>query len=1690
MSFANAIEPYYMAGWRGIIPVPPGTKHPPPSDPKHNISYTGASGIDTDPAVLAQWAVTHGDWSTALRIPRGMIALDVDHYDKGVAVKRGGHVLADLTTKLGALPSTWASTARGTNLGVGPSRTLFYRCPDQRYRTKLPDIEILQFHHRYCVVAPSHNPDFHGAPYRWYGPDGTPADRYPKVDEFPELPAAWVAYLAEGAAGASPAMAAYSAGDALLAQVLADDRPPCREVDSAAAAAVADFLGADPGGRHDMATGRTYQLITLGALGHPGAGPVLELLGSMWTALTPGEDREGEFERMLLTAARKAVTAVGMPVQVPTDPCEMGATHKYDGFAGLHQQNAQPTQASPPAAVPPEDAPGELPGELSEEVSEAHDSTRPWSVREFIGSHAFTPHGAADQTLAHQAWERMWPGLRYAFDAGEWLVRIPDRWELRNGSMHKWAASTLGDLMPTGDPTAEKGSDAQMAAVRRAKFITNGSAGSIAEKMQVLVTAGDHPCSLELARLDSDPEIMWAGGVPWDLRASATAPSVAHIDPATPHLRSAAVAPVLRPTPLWDDFLATVWPDAEIRAWALRVLAIGATGYPDAALPILLGDTGRGKTQVIELLLDVLGSYGLAASPKLLGNTDNAHASIVIALMGRRFAFIDEGPRNGHSATEQLKQLTGGGRLTGNRMRGNPVEFRPTHTLVLTTNEPPSVTDPAVRRRVRLIPCDGDPNAVYSARAAITPAVWAAERPGVLAMLMAEAGRWLDDRRSGLTAAAPLSIRYAAEELADQQNLVKAWIDAEMVPDQWGTKTAELLNMHGAWRRVAGAGVISLTKFGRDLNDLGYPSTHREDGNYRGLRHKFVPPGFPSPVDPNSTNAALDKINNHLMQEAKANSADAASSGGFQPHVPGMGVLPPPQTRKTVDHGNSHEGLGGPNPSPVSLANENVFDQSNTISPAASVLSAPAEHTVNGSGQSLDQPFMGSDQSVRSNTEQLKGLVGPIQNQPTTIEVHTTNGVSAVTHPIYPGENGGNCSSVQTEINNGESKKPGKSSPDKIAKAEAKAAERAAAKIAKAAEAVLRRAAAKTAKIAAAAGPTVALPALVGRGQPPGTVSLSVAIERVRTAVARDSNCLTVDIESNGYPVGHRLHKLRTVQLGDLIEAVVFDPADPAQAEAIRALLIEAPRLRAFSATADLAPLAYAGLGDHESMWARMEDVIIAAKLADPAGSSSDAGDGLKASEAKILRGDAVSPAADAARKALFAAGGWLTNVDSETEPGRNGWAQVPSDCATMATYAASDVLATSALAMALPDPGPELWARERAVQRMTARISLAGARIDGEHARTLLARHVSEQTEAAEHIRRFGIDNPGSGQQVAARLVEMGARLPRTAPSTKFPTGQLSAANDALIPLRNAPGELGELVAHLLEFNSHKNAISTFLKPYVSLCDNGDGRARPTIYTMEADTGRMSCVRPNFQNIPREGGFRKVILADPGMLLISADFSGVELRVAAALSQDQHLLNIILADDAAKALDPKAKSDIHWKIAQAAYGPQATKPQRYNVKRGVFGKIYGSGIPGIARTLGITQAEAAMIVELLDDMTPGLMGWDRQLRNAVKAGNTHFKAYSGRVIHLDQRMPHKAGNYCIQGTGRELIVDGLLRWSQTKWGNRVLFPVHDEICVFVPEAEAEEATATLVDCMATTYMGVPILAAPSAPSTYWADAA
>ena len=111
-------------------------------------------------------------------------------------------------------------------------------------------------------------------------------------------------------------------------------------------------------------------------------------------------------------------------------------------------------------------------------------------------------------------------------------------------------------------------------------------------------------------------------------------------------------------------------------------------------------------------------------------------------------------------------------------------------------------------------------------------------------------------------------------------------------------------------------------------------------------------------------------------------------------------------------------------------------------------------------------------------------------------------------------------------------------------------------------------------------------------------------------------------------------------------------------------------------------------------------------------------------------------------------------------------------------------------------------------------------------------------------------------------------------------------------------------------------------------------------------------------------------------------------------------------------------------------------------------------------------------------------------MQQHVRAGRTQFPSYSGRIIHLSRQEPHKTLNYLIQGSARELLIDALVRWSGTKWGTCTLLPVHDELDVFVPAEDAQEATAALVACMRSELYGVQIVAEPSEPAFAWADSA
>ena len=197
--YAKSVDVYRQRGWTDVVPLPAGQKFPPPS------GYTGTEAKTPTAAQIEVWKRTEPAGNLALHLPDGFVGLDVDHY----GAKTGGDTLAAHEEAWGSLPATWVSTAR-----EGLSGIRLYRVATG---TKLvgeigDDIEVIQHHHRYVCAWPSTNPKAGGARYHWHTPDGLVADRPPRPEELPELPALWVEGLTKRKAVANVSRSGPTAG--------------------------------------------------------------------------------------------------------------------------------------------------------------------------------------------------------------------------------------------------------------------------------------------------------------------------------------------------------------------------------------------------------------------------------------------------------------------------------------------------------------------------------------------------------------------------------------------------------------------------------------------------------------------------------------------------------------------------------------------------------------------------------------------------------------------------------------------------------------------------------------------------------------------------------------------------------------------------------------------------------------------------------------------------------------------------------------------------------------------------------------------------------------------------------------------------------------------------------------------------------------------------------------------------------------------------------------------------------------------------------------------------------------------------------------------------------------------------------------------------------------------------------------
>ena len=283
-------------------------------------------------------------------------------------------------------------------------------------------------------------------------------------------------------------------------------------------------------------------------------------------------------------------------------------------------------------------------------------------------------------------------------------------------------------------------------------------------------------------------------------------------------------------------------------------------------------------------------------------------------------------------------------------------------------------------------------------------------------------------------------------------------------------------------------------------------------------------------------------------------------------------------------------------------------------------------------------------------------------------------------------------------------------------------------------------------------------------------------------------------------------------------------------------------------------------------------------------------------------------------------------------------------------------------------------------------------------------------------------------------------------------------------------------VVDALLEYRKQEKMRSTYLEPLPRLADQ-DGRIHTTLNQTATATGRLSSSNPNLQNIPVRGDMgrrmRTCFTAGPGMKLISADYSQVELRVLAHYSQDPTLVAAF-----------RNGEDIHTRTAALLYDVEPSEigpDERRKAKTINFGLIYGMGPRKLAQDLAIPMAEAKMFIERyfarfahIKEFFDSVEESARELGYVTTLSGRRrplpdMRSLSGQARALAER---QAVNTLIQGSAADLIKFAMLAVFNDKelrrLKARLLLQIHDELIVEVPEdnaqAAAERLSALMVD--------------------------
>ncbi len=271
---------------------------------------------------------------------------------------------------------------------------------------------------------------------------------------------------------------------------------------------------------------------------------------------------------------------------------------------------------------------------------------------------------------------------------------------------------------------------------------------------------------------------------------------------------------------------------------------------------------------------------------------------------------------------------------------------------------------------------------------------------------------------------------------------------------------------------------------------------------------------------------------------------------------------------------------------------------------------------------------------------------------------------------------------------------------------------------------------------------------------------------------------------------------------------------------------------------------------------------------------------------------------------------------------------------------------------------------------------------------------------------------------------------------------------------------EVHPLLARLLAYREVGKRVGTYGLGVLGDVHPLTGRIHADWRQIGAESGRMSCTRPNLQNIPRTPAYRACFKPLEGRVLVKADYSQVELRIAAEIAGDERMRQAY-----------RDHEDLHTVTARLVLGKnEVTKADRQAAKALNFGLLYGMGAPSLAAYAAqhygvqLSAGEAERFRDRFFATYPGLRTWHR----SQPQGQVNVRTLCGRLRRRVERYTEKL-NTPVQGTG----ADGLKGALALLWEGRERFPsaypvlaVHDEIVVECDRQDAEEVREWLADCM------------------------